>query len=645
MTDERDRTREQLAEELEDLRRRVNELAWAEDELKRMNEAFKNGVEALNVVLMNSQDILAILRPDGTMGYISPSVEKITGYRIEELSEANAFDFIHADDREDLLQAFLAGLQASGLTLKEEFRYRHADGSWRILEAQGINLTDNLAVSGMVVSARDITGRKAIEQALAERERYLRTLIGNTMDVIIILDGKGELTFISSSLESVLGYEPDEFIGHDPAEFFEAIHQDDVPRLTAFVADSLRTPGLSETIEFRITRADGSERIIESRANNLLDDPVIHGVISTMRDITERKRAETTIAARERYYRSLIRNAADMVSVLDQDLNFKWGSPSASRITGYSPEDAYGKTILGFIHPDDVEQARKEYDRILQNPGSTLAVQRRFCHKDGTYHWHEAILTNLLHDPSVQGLIVNSRDISERKLIEEQLIASNRELDAFASTVSHDLRSPLSLIEGYAQLMRSEGNTEEEKEAYLKSIIAAARRMDELTESLLEYAQAGQAAGTATLVEPLDVLSDVLFEHSNEIEGMGMEIILGEEFPTIRVDHFKLRQVFTNLVNNAVKYLAGTQRPCIEVAALAGPNEATFYVRDNGPGLNPESVNEIFQPFKRFSTAGQPGLGIGLSTVKKAVESWGGRIWAESEPGKGVTFFFTAPLG
>jgi PAS domain S-box-containing protein len=286
MTDERDRTREQLAEELEDLRRRVNELAWAEDELKRMNEAFKNGVEALNVVLMNSQDILAILRPDGTMGYISPSVEKITGYRIEELSEANAFDFIHADDREDLLQAFLAGLQASGLTLKEEFRYRHADGSWRILEAQGINLTDNLAVSGMVVSARDITGRKAIEQALAERERYLRTLIGNIMDVIIILDGKGELTFISSSLESVLGYEPDEFIGHDPVEFFEAIHQDDVPRLTAFVADSLRTPDLSETIEFRITRADGSERIIESRANNLLDDPVIHGVIITMRDIT-----------------------------------------------------------------------------------------------------------------------------------------------------------------------------------------------------------------------------------------------------------------------------------------------------------------------------------------------------------------------
>ncbi len=559
-------------------------------------------------------------------------MQKITGYRNEELNEANGFDFIHEDDREGLFNAFSAGLQAPGSTLMAEFRYRHADGSWRSLEIEGINLTDNPAVSGMVITARDITDRKVMEQALAERERYMRTLIENIMDVIIILDRKGELTFISSSLGSVLGYESEEYLGHDPVEYFEAIHPDDIPRVMDFVADSLRKPGLSEAIEFRITRADGSERTIESRANNLLDDPVIQGVVSTMRDITERKLAEVTMAARERYYRSLIRNAADMVSVLDQDLNFKWGSPSASRITGYSPEDVYGKTILHFIHPEDAEQAKKDYDFVMQNPGVTLAAARRFRHKDGTYHWHEAILTNLLDDPSVRGLIVNSRDISERKLMEEELLASNRELDSFASTVSHDLRTPLALIEGYAQLMRAEGNAQEENEAYLKSIISAARRMDELTESLLEYAQAGQPAGAATLVEPLDVLSDVLFEHANEIEGGKIEVILGEIFPTIRVDHFKLRQVFTNLVNNAVKYLAATPQPRIEIAAQSDRGVATFFVGDNGPGLDPELKDEVFLPFKRFSSSASPGLGIGLSTVKRAVEGWGGGSGSNPNP-------------
>jgi PAS domain S-box-containing protein len=572
-------------------------------------------------------------------------VERAAGYRLEELIGVNVFDLIHPDDFDVTLKAFSSALETPGRTIDVEFRYRHKGGSWRTIEAQGINLTGNPAVSGMVMTARDITDRKAIEQALAERERYMRTLIKNITDVICILDRNGELTFISTSLESVLGYEPGEYIGHNPVNYFEAIHPDDVPKVMDFIADSLRRPGLSETIEFRVVHADGSERIIESRANNLLVDPVIQGVVSTMRDITERKQAEATIAARERYYRSLIRNAADMISVLDKDLSFKWGSPSASRITGYGPEDVYGKTILGFIHPEDAEQASEDYDFIMHNPGATLAVERRFRHKDGNYHWHQAILTNLLDDPSVRGLIVNSRDITERKLIEEALLASNRELDSFASTVSHDLRTPLSLIEGYAQLLRAEGSTGEEREAYLKSIIAAARRMDELTGSLLEYAQAGQAAGAATLVEPLDILSDVLFEHSGEIEGMGIDIVLGEEFPTIKVDHFKLRQVFTNLVNNAVKYLAGIPKPRIEIAALADGGTATFHIYDNGPGLDPELKDEVFLPFKRFSSSASPGLGIGLSTVKRAVESWGGRIWVESEPGKGATFFFTAPLG
>jgi len=641
-----EKSREELEAELSDLRGRLSELERSERELQRVKKSLQQGAEALGVVLDNSHDILTIVKPDGTVVYVSPSIERSTGYRLKELAGTNGFDLVHPEDVDSLSQVFFAGLKEPGDVINMEFRYRHADGSWHNMEAQGINLSDNPVVSGMVITARDITDRKTMELALAEREQYMRTLIENITDVILILDREGKLTFISSSLASVLGYDPSQYIGHDPLAYFtEALHPDDIQKVVDFVTDSLRKPGLSETLEFRVIHADGSERTIETRANNLLDDPVIQGVISTMRDITERKQSEETIAARERYYRSLIRNAADMVTVLDENLSFQWGSPSAARITGYGSQDVYGKGILDFLHPDDVDSARHDYAILLENPGMIFTGERRFRHKDGFYHWHEAIMTNLLHDPSVQGIIVNSRDITERKVIEEMLLASNRELDSFATTVSHDLRTPLSLIEGYAQLLRAAGNTEEENEAYLKSIITAARRMDEMTESLLGYAQAGQAEGTVSPVEPLDIVSDILFEHSVEIEKNNVDIILGEEFPTLKVDQFKLRQVFTNLIDNAVKYLGNTTRPRIEIGSQADQSTATFYVRDNGPGLDPALKDDIFQPFKRFGTSVSPGLGIGLSTVKRAVEGWDGRIWVESAPGKGATFFFTAPLG
>jgi PAS domain S-box-containing protein len=329
--------------------------------------------------------------------------------------------------------------------------------------------------------------------------------------------------------------------------------------------------------------------------------------------------------------------------VLDSDFNIIWGSIGSARVTGYTPEDIYGRSFLDYVALENVERDRVMLESLLQDPGGTRTIEGPFRHKDGSWHYYEAVVTNLLEDPAVQGIVINSRDVTERKLMEEQLLASNRELDVFATTVSHDLRTPLSLIEGYAQLMRSEDSSAEEKEAYLKSVITAARRMDELTESLLEYAQAGKTVGTAVPVEPLDVISDILFEHSSVIESKNIEVTLGKEFPTIMVDPLKLRQVVANLVNNAVKYAGDSPRPRIEIGMNKSGDTATFHIRDNGPGLDSEKKDDVFSPFKRFGSSKSPGLGIGLSTVKRAVEGWGGSIWVESEPGKGSVFYFTAP--
>lgn len=358
---------------------------------------------------------------------------------------------------------------------------------------------------------------------------------------------------------------------------------------------------------------------------------------------SDTSRDDGTLQRSEHYYRSLIRNAGDMITVLNPDLTLRWGSRSSGRITGYASMELYGKTLKDLIHPEDVDRVAGILEEAKEKPGASLYYEHRFRHADGSYHVHEAIVTNLLDDPSVKALVVNSHDISQRKKMEQELLARNQELDAFAYTVSHDLRTPLALIEGYAQLMRAEDTTDLEKEGYLKSIIAAARRMNDLTESLLEYAQAGQPGGEIAPVDPVKVINEVLSDQAFALELENIEVRVEDGLPEILVDSLKLRQVFANLLSNAVKYIAEYAHPRIEIGAKKDMGTVTFHVHDNGPGIEPGLLEEVFQPFKRFGGSTSYGKGIGLSTVKRAVEGWGGEVWVESSQGQGTTFFFTAP--
>ena len=361
-------------------------------------------------------------------------------------------------------------------------------------------------------------------------------------------------------------------------------------------------------------------------------------------EITKVKEAEEALERSRRYYRSLIKNAGEMISILNSDLTFRWGSPASGRITGYDPADIYGKPLLDYVHPDDQAEAREKLRRIEKNPGASFTTESRFRHSDGSYHFHAVLVTNLLEDAAVQGLVVNSWDTTERKIMEEELVARNQELDAFARTVAHDLRTPLSLIEGYAQLLQDGANSDEEKKAYLENIINAVRHMDELTESLLEYAQVGYSKAEVSAVEAADVVKQLLLQQVKILKRNHVEIKVEKGLPTIMVDEIKLRQVFANLLDNAIKYMGDSPEPRIEIGTRQAEGEVIFYVKDNGIGIKEKQQAEIFQPFKRFAGSASRGLGIGLSTVKLGVQGWGGRVWVESTPGQGSTFLFTVPL-
>ncbi len=244
-------------------------------------------------------------------------------------------------------------------------------------------------------------------------------------------------------------------------------------------------------------------------------------------------------------------------------------------------------------------------------------------------------------------LMRQGRELEQR--VEErtrELSEKNRDLEAYSYTISHDLIAPLVVIEGFAELMLERKSDElgEEGREYAERILKAVERMRHLISSLLEYARAGKAEGEAEALSPAETVQELLAEREVKVREAGATVRVQEDLPLILVDPLKLNQVFSNLLDNALKYASKERAPVIEVGGRSGEGEAVIFVRDNGIGIEAEDLPGVFDPFTRYYSGDEPGLGIGLATVKRAVEGWGGRVWAESSPGKGTTFFFTAPL-
>jgi len=365
--------------------------------------------------------------------------------------------------------------------------------------------------------------------------------------------------------------------------------------------------------------------------------------LKRLQDLSEEKE---DLIRNAKYFRALVENSYDAITVLKADGTRIYASPSVKRITGYDPEEMVGRSPFELMHPDDLPLVVETFSKGLQEPGYTKTVQYRFLHKDGTWHIHEAIGWNLLDEPDVGAVVINYRDINEKKRLEEELRMRNEELEAFAHSVSHDLQGTLTSIDGFSQTALrafSNGDRRGERES-LDYIIRAARRMEMYIEALLQYAKAGFEEKAPVRVDIEEILMEVLTDLEEHITRKGAGVAVKEELPEVMANPVKLHQVFLNLVDNALKHMGNPPDPRIEIGAAKESHELVVYVRDNGVGIPAEKQDAVFSPLERLANTGASGIGIGLSTVKRAVESWGGRIWLESTPGQGAIFFFTIPI-
>jgi len=233
----------------------------------------------------------------------------------------------------------------------------------------------------------------------------------------------------------------------------------------------------------------------------------------------------------------------------------------------------------------------------------------------------------------------------EREQLIKELEAKNAEMERFTYTVSHDLRSPLVTIQGFADMLQEDlaRNDIKKVEDDLKSIKNGATKMEHLLNDTLELSRIGRVANPSEDVPFGELAQEALKETSAKIKSSGVEVSVADAFPTVHVDRMRIVEVLVNLIENSINYMGDNPFPKIEIGYRADGEEVVFFVRDNGIGIEPSQHEKVFELFYKVDRSSK-GTGAGLAIVKRIIEVHGGRVWIESEKGKGCTVCFTLPV-
>jgi len=408
--------------------------------------------------------------------------------------------------------------------------------------------------------------------------------------------------------------------------------------------------------DFPFTDADGSALILEMGID-ITEKKQAERALKDINETLELRITERTAELSESERRLARSQEIAHLGGWELDLvnNILSWSDEVYRIFGLKPREfkATYEAFLDSVHPDDRAVVDAAYSDSVREGKDSYEIEHRVVQKGtGEVRWvHEKC--QHFRDPS--GRIIRSvgmvHDITERKQAEEQLKKaadelrrSNVALRQFAYAASHDLREPLRNMASFVRLLekRYKNEIDEKADQYIDYIVDSSKRMQALIEDLLDYSRLETKGKILESVNCNELIDKTITDLEASINESKAEVT-HDTLPNIVADSLQLSRLFQNLISNAIKY-RGAEKPRIHISASRGKDEWVFSVRDNGIGIDPEYFEKIFVIFQRLHSREEyPGTGIGLAICKKIVELHGGRIWVDSEPGKGSTFYFTIP--
>ncbi len=453
-------------------------------------------------------------------------------------------------------------------------------------------------------------------------------------DLIQIVSPSGNFLYVNRAWSEALGYSAEEAV--DSLRMGQILGEQDLSRWDDLI-HKLRPEAPAARLQIALRAKDSRQIQVDGESTCRFED----GQPLAIRSIFH---VSGAVGESREELQSLFDLSLDLLCVAGTDSYFKQINPAFERALGYSKEELLRRSFLEFVHPDDRASTVREVERLAQG-FPVVDFQNRYQAKDGSYRW---LAWRSAPRPERGLIYAVARDITEQKRTERllarrtaELERSNRDLEEFASVASHDLRAPLRAIIHLAEWIEEDmpGEMPEDIQDKLRKLRHQVQRMQTLTDDLLAYARAGREASAATEVDTAQLIREVIaFLQVPET----FQIELGPDLPVFHTFKAPLEQVLRNLISNAVKH-HDRDGGRIAIQVTEGRDVYEFRVSDDGPGIPPESQEQVFRMFQRLQPgASVEGSGLGLSLVKRIVESCGGRIQVESE-GRGTTFTFTWP--
>ncbi len=619
-------------------------------------------------------------RPDGRCDFASQRWLDYTGMTLEQALGYGWTQAVHPDDIEQSLTKWRGALPELK-PFEAEIRIRRFDGQYRWFLSRAFPLRDRSGhLLGWVGNDIDIHDRRQVEERLRRSEAYLQEAQRLGHIGCFVRDMSSRITFVSAELLRIFGLCSDHdatsgpcadqegasreilFEMPDNDALIDRIHPEDRPLLEAMKNRSSSATNAYE-LEYRVVRPDGSIRHCHHVAHPVFAaSGELVEYVGTIMDVTERKRAAEVLQRSKNRFRAMVEKSAEGIVLMLPDKGIVYASPSVERVLGYTPEELAGRTNQWFVenvvHPDYRQHSLDTWTRLLLDADHELTDEVVVLHKDGSWRWIESTTRNLLHEPSVQAVVANFRDITERKRAQaergrlEQRLRQAEKMEAvgrLAGGVAHDFNNVLAGVLAYGEMLFEEAPEDSPLKRYAQNVLTAASRGRELVEQILAYSrsQRGKRA-------PVDV-AKVIAETLELIRGslparIRLEASAPESPQVVIGDATQLHQVVMNLCSNAIHAMSagGTLRVMLETADISGERALSHgtlapgrYVRlvveDSGSGMDGATVSRIFEPFFTTKEVGQ-GTGLGLSLVYAIVTDSGGAIDVKTAPKQGSTF-------
>ena len=612
----------------------ITENKKVEDKLAASEIRFRSLIE-------NSAEAISLTDEFSNIIYKSPASQKITG----KISQTNTLSRVHPEDEEIIKNKFKEALTKPAVPVTFQGRFKHALGHYYWVEGTINNLLNIKGVNAIVANYRDITQRKELE-VLLHKANVLARMGGWEVSLT-------QGTVFWSEITREIHETADDYIP-DLANGINFYKEGEGRDLIIKKVKEAIDLGQSWDVELQIITAKNNERWIRTIGEAEFVDGKCIRIYGSFQDIDHRKKAEERIAQTLKEKNVILESIGDAFFAVDKNWTVTYWNKIAEMALGVDKHTVIGNNLWEIFSNSIDSLSYKKYHNALE---SNQVVHFEDYHATSN-KWYE-----ISAYPSEDGLSVYFKDVTERKKNQEEIKELNtrleekvikrteelqaviKELEAFSYTVSHDLRAPLRAIIGFTSILEEDYSSKLDDEAKrITSIIKNnTAKMGNLIDDLLSFSRLGRQPITKIKVNTNAVINEIIaesgFKNNSELTGW---IIPG--LPFVQADPNTIKQVWMNLIANAVKYSKKQSHPVIEIGTLKEKTETIFFVKDNGVGFDEKYKDKLFKVFQRLhSSAEFEGIGVGLAIVEKIISKHGGRVWATAAIDKGACFYFSLP--